>query len=390
MTRVFFPETGRGPGVHALVIGVGGYPYLRGGEHARDRIPRALHGIGPLTSPPRSALAFAQWLVNGAQGAWQTPLRSVELLLSWTPGDPGGTDPAVGAGTPVATIDNIRDAFGQWLTRCSADPDSVAILYFCGHGLQSDGHILLADDINRFPEAPFGQAFDFDRTRLALQQRGPRTQVFVIDACRIGGSGEDPPAVHALADRTVFGTSVRENELTLRMPPYGEASGNREQVSHLTSALIRALEGQAAETDESGDWVVRLEGISGAIDTLLMRELAVETLHRGVEATSVGDAVLYRLHEAPPARLTVRCLPPEAAPRTKLTCIPHDPPDSPHIHGGDPLEGPADTWGSPVRQWEVDLQAGIYTVRAACDSRAVSRPQQVWPPQSRMSLRVMS
>ncbi|MFJ3509144.1 caspase family protein [Streptomyces luteogriseus] len=329
--------------------------------------------------------------MNDADGLWHTPVRSIDVLLSWAEEDEEGRRQARSVDALPAALDDIREAFGRWMGRCSADPDNIAILYFCGHGLQADGQILLADDVNRFAESPFAQAFDFDRTRLALQQRGPRTQLFVIDACRVGGSGEDPPSVLALADRTVFGLNVRQNELTVRMPPYVEASGYPERVSHLTSALIKALDGQAAEIDDAGEWVVRMEGVSGAINTLLMRELGENGLHQGVETTLVGDAVLCRLHQPPPARLTVRCLPPDAAPRTKLTCIPHEPPDSPHIHGGQPVDGRTAAAGSePVRQWEMDLRAGVYTVRAACDDAAVSRSLPVWPPASRMSLRVVS
>ncbi|WAZ26724.1 caspase family protein [Streptomyces cinnabarinus] len=371
------------------MIGVGGYPHLASGARARGRVPRLLRGLGPLTSPPRSALAFARHLVDGTDGIWQTPLRSVDVLLSWAADDTDGLGQAASVQASPAGLDDIREAFERWTASCSTDPDNVGILYFCGHGLQSDGQILLADDINRFAESPFAQAFDFDRTRLALQQRGPRTQFFVIDACRVGGSGDEPPAVLALADRTVFGLSVRQNELTVRMPPYSEATGYPEQVSHLTSALIKALDGQAAETDDAGEWVVRMEGISGAINTLLMRELGVEALDQGVETTIVGDAVLYRLHEAPAARLTVRCLPPEAASRTKLTCVPHEPPDSPHIHGGQPVDARPTADGERIRQWELHLRAGVYTVRAACDeAAAVSRCLPVWPPHSRTSLRV--
>ncbi|MFF0738847.1 caspase family protein [Streptomyces sp. NPDC004111] len=384
---MFFDEPGTGPGLHALVIGVGGYPYLGGGAEARPRQTLALDGIGPLTSPPRSALAFARHLAEGPRGAWHLPVRTVDVLLSWAPGDEPDDSPAE---VVTPTIDAIREAFEKWLKRCTANPDNMALLYFCGHGLQGDGQVLLADDVNRFPGSPFGQAFDFDRTRLALQQRGPRTQLFVVDACRIADSGEIPLFAHPLADRSIFGASACENELTLRMPPYEEASGRPAQISHLTSALLRALEGQAAGTDESGRWVVRMEGVAAAIDTLLLRELSVTTTHCGVETTSVGDAVLYRLHEAPHTRLTVRCLPPEAAARTKLTCVPHEPPDSPHIHGGDPCDFPPDAEGRTVRQWELDVRAGIYTVRAAYDGSTTSRPQQVWPPQSRMSLRVTS
>ena len=58
MTTVFERTTG-GPAMHALVIGVGRYPY--GGAGAGG----LLGGLTTVTSPPASALAVAEWLMAG-------------------------------------------------------------------------------------------------------------------------------------------------------------------------------------------------------------------------------------------------------------------------------------------------------------------------------------
>ncbi|MGQ4389924.1 caspase family protein [Streptomyces sp. SAS_270] len=339
-----------------------------------------------LTSPPRSALAFADWLVSGGKGRWVAKLGSVDLLLSWPPGD---DLPKTLASPPAeATIENIREAFQQWTERCGQHPDNIALLYFCGHGLQGDGQYLLASDFNRYSPAPFTQAFDFDETRLALQQSGPRTQLYVVDACR-DSCLERPGGVPGLAVRDFFMPNACENELTIRLPAFDQAHGDSYEVSRLTRALIGCLEGQAATPDEHGGWEVSTDSIRRGISRLLVEELGENEPTRTVEATGFGDIPLYRLDGPPPAKLTVRCLPPEAAGRTKLACIPQHPPDLPTIDCGTAQECRSDQHGPSVQEWRVELTSGFYTVSADCESTTTARPHGVFPPHSRLSLQVM-
>ncbi|MGW4568416.1 caspase family protein [Streptomyces sp. NPDC004561] len=374
-----------GPGIHALVIGVGHYPYL-----AQDTEPyaptRPAASFAPrLTSPPHSALALAEWLRAGANGNWITPLASVDLLLSVAPGHAPAGLPDNAHGD--ATIDAIRKRFSVWLSRCAEDPDNIAVFYFCGHGVQADGQFLLASDFNKYAETPFAHAFDFDETRLALHQKGPRTQWMIIDACRVDWPRRPPAGVQPLSDPDLFAINVCQNEMTLRMPMSDPAGARTGEVSFLTRALIRALDGQAATTDEHGQWVVGMDGIRRSIDVLLREELDLLTLSRGVESINLGDAVLYRLDGPPPARLIVRCLPPEATARTTVRCTPHDA-GSPAVATGPATARLHSVDGANRQEWRIDLRAGVYTVRAVCDRRALSRTQCVLPPQSVMSFQV--
>ena len=61
----------QGLATHALVIGVGGYDHLPGGISDR-RMPRATQfgNLGQLTSPPRSAWAFARFLAASRMDDW--------------------------------------------------------------------------------------------------------------------------------------------------------------------------------------------------------------------------------------------------------------------------------------------------------------------------------
>lgn len=383
MNQLYFNSAHSGPAVHALVIGVGGYPYLSGSPNADPRAQLTFPDMGQLTSPPRSALAFAQRLTQSAGGGWKVPPASVDLLISCKQGD--SLPDLYGSAPRAATIDNIRGAFKEWLERCSAHQDNIAIFYFCGHGFQGDHQLLLASDFNRHSDEPFAQAFDFEKTRLALQQRPPRTQCFIIDACRTDYYGA---AALPLARPEPLSPGVCQNELTLRMPAYDEALGRRESVSYLTRALLRALDGQAATTDEEGTWVIRLAGIRQAIDLLLMEELGVSSLARGVEADMLGDTVLLRLDGAPLARLTVSCHPADAASHTTLTCTPYYPPGLPGIDCGEARQTRAENGRLASREWCMHLRAGVCTLSAKSATKEISRPHHVWPPHSRARFEV--
>ena len=181
MTQLFFSTGKPGPGLHALVIGVGAYAHLEGGSGTEIEDPLRYGNLGQLTSPPRSALAFANWLRESNHDRWKAPLATIELLISPAPSDP---DPAGSSLIfPDATIDGILAAFDAWTQRCGSDANNVAVFYFCGHGLQSEEQILLASDFGRYSNH-FRGAFAFDSTREAFLQRLPKTQCFFVDACR--------------------------------------------------------------------------------------------------------------------------------------------------------------------------------------------------------------
>ena len=71
------------------------------------------------------------------------PIGTIEVLLS--PGsyvDPDGAT----ADVEVASMVNISEAFGRWSDRAHKNKNNVAIFYYCGHGLEREGTILLPSD----------------------------------------------------------------------------------------------------------------------------------------------------------------------------------------------------------------------------------------------------
>lgn len=299
MTQLFFDSGQGGPGTHALIIGVGGYPHLKGGTGTRIEYPRLYEKLGQLTSPPRSALAFMNCLYESVHTAWKAPLATIEVLISPAPSDPKPGGPSFAF--QDATIDSIRNAFDRWMNRCDSHADNVAIFYFCGRGFESEEQILLASDFGRFPSQPFSGTFTFDTTRKAFLQHLPETQCFFVDACREVPSSVmnlGPPAT-APALMVPYARRVRRCEHDLTLQSYARtkaAFAAPGGVSYFTTALMRALKGDAASTDDSGDLVIRTDGISSRIDELL----TAASGHR--QATEKGPAftptVLYRLDRA--------------------------------------------------------------------------------------------
>jgi hypothetical protein len=381
MTPLFFDSGEPGRGMHALVIGVGGYAHLEGGTGPEIEDPLQYGNLGQLTSPPRSALAFANWLRDSNHGRWKAPLATIDVLISPAPGDqePGGS----GVTFRDATIDGIHTAFGDWKKRCR--DDDVSIFYFCGHGLQSEEQLLLASDFGRYSNH-FRGAFAFDSTRQGFLQCPPKTQCFFIDACRevtpgvvedLGGATPDPLIKPQAYDRRIC-----EHDLTLQSSaPFESAFAPRDDVSYFTTALIDALLGSAASTDEYGDWVIRTDGVASRID-----ELVQAASGRG-QPTEKGPGltptVLYRLDKVPDVKLILECDPRAAHAKATLSYEPTPPPPGERVERMPPASA----------IWNQTVKAGYYTIEAAFADATfgnVARIALVTPPSSPQKLRVVA
>src|ERR1700720_4792327 len=106
-----------------------------------------------LTSSPKSARAVCDWLCAAGQYAGQAnagvnnpaaPLASVDLLVAE---EPAAAPHPAGADDPVAV--RLIEALEDWIKRCDANPDNIAFLYLCGHGLKLGDLVLLASDFGR-------------------------------------------------------------------------------------------------------------------------------------------------------------------------------------------------------------------------------------------------
>ena len=150
-------------GTHALVIGVGEYPWLDGGKQ-----PRFAHfeGMGQLSSPPVSARAFAEWLLSptGYHNP-ACPLASLDLLVSDASTDqfapPGGTSTTI----QRARFADVAAAITAWFQR-GDHADDLLLFFYCGHGVARGLNMtLLPEDYGSLqtpPQMSLNVAIDFD------------------------------------------------------------------------------------------------------------------------------------------------------------------------------------------------------------------------------------
>lgn len=129
-------------GTHVLIVGVGEYPCLLGGDSVR-LLDKPM-GLGQLSSPPLSAVALADWFI-GRQTLGpevdepvgfhnpNAPLASVEMLVS--PGLSYQCRDCTNVAVEPTTRDNIDCSYGAWVERAKSHAGNIAVFYFCGHGI---------------------------------------------------------------------------------------------------------------------------------------------------------------------------------------------------------------------------------------------------------------
>ena len=293
------------PQTHALVIGVGDYQYLMSGVKKK---PNAVTlGLGQLTSPPVSAKKFADWLIANLRVDSANPLGSVELLISPSPGKHQWS-PAV---NPVvvdrAEMKNVKTAFDNWEARCNSLKANVAILYYCGHGIERDGILLLLpDDFGENQNRLWENSVDIDGTWQGMRECQAGTdyegaQLYFLDCCReasidaLQSQPFDPPS---LMSGLNFVFPVR-NAPKFKAAASGQrAHGPANGLSIFTGALIKCLEGLGAESfDGVSTWTVTNSSLGEAMKRLMARM----KLPGGKPTCSIGGESHYSIsvHELP-------------------------------------------------------------------------------------------
>jgi len=345
---LIFDRISNKPQTHALVIGVGGYRYLTGGAEPRDQVFEAVGLLGQLTSPPRSALGFAQWL-ESTQDQWRAPLGSIELFVSPAPGDPL---PA-GINVDPATIRKIQDGYNHWKQRCKANEDNIAVFFYSGHGVEKQEHYLLAEDFGENPNNPWLGSFAFDSTRRAFHACKAKTQCFFVDACRKVTSGmlqHDLPKIPLDVENMQESADCDFN-LTLKAAAHNEtAHGPKNKPSYFTQAILNAFKGAAASRRGS-KWAIKTGEISANINDILRMVKISEGYRQRCISTTSGSGEIFRLTNVPHVPVSIACQPDQANALAALSCK--------NLESGacrrrGPKKGP----------WRLTVDAGIYRIMA--------------------------
>lgn len=358
-----------GPGTHALVVGVGEYPWLLGGSQT---LFSDHEGMAQLTSAPISALRFAEWLATSYVSD-RYPLRSLRVLVSapglgaWTP------RPDLPAKVPErARFEKLEDAILAW--HGDLGPNDRALFFFSGHGIAvGDEQTLLCEDYGEVPVQALHRALDFKAFRVAMASAPALQQFYVIDACRVASG-------RLIRSKNHYGQPVLDPSGELPSPPRNQpwlcattsgafAYGRDGQTSLFTEALLKAMRGAGAQRTAHG-WAVRpaslVEGIHCHL-TPLANQYGATQACEGYGITAGLD-----LHEVadPEVPVVVRCgAPIDPAAATVIASGPANREQLP------PLAVP----------FTLDLPVGEYTFVATPPGGA-PREETVWPPSTEVTL----
>lgn len=134
----------QGPKTHAFIIGVGSYPHAKAGLGAKP----ILRKVPDLPSAADSAKLMCDWLLAHPDRL-AAPLATLEVLIS-DPALPNNRYPWARGPVDAATDDNIEEKGQSWFDRLTAEPDTVAFFYCCGHGASHlQQPVLFTEDLNR-------------------------------------------------------------------------------------------------------------------------------------------------------------------------------------------------------------------------------------------------
>jgi putative sterol carrier protein len=232
MTRIF-EDKRKGPGTHALVIGVGA--------------GLSSHDAG-LIAPLESARNVSDWLRRGYRNP-TAELSSIELLASqsgrpltggYARVSPGEKSDFQDIHLPLEwpSRERLRDAVLQWRKRCDSDPENIALLYFAGSGGPMGLDTGLA--LHGGPTLSANWlTISFFSILTAMQSCRTRRQVYFLDILKFGLMDATPQALVAStspprlpAKRAIFYAPASE------LAQYARPAGP----THFSKALIGALE----------------------------------------------------------------------------------------------------------------------------------------------------
>lgn len=256
------------PRLHVIVVGVGDYPHLRGGNDTRTHI---LSGLRQLTTTPATARRIARWFAEEHRNP-ECELGSVEVLLS----DAAGPTIERPDGPPIdaeaATADNIEAAVRRWYARCDGHADSTAAFYFAGHGVASGtSQLLLAADVGADALDPWAGTIDFDAFRTGMRKNRANAQIFFVDACH--EHDLDMRLQDGIQGRTLVGSATIEDLVGTQCTFGAAAVGRRafgppDAPTYFSQALLDALSGVGATAPGDAVWV-DTDSLSSTLGPLL-------------------------------------------------------------------------------------------------------------------------
>ncbi|MGA9994549.1 MAG: caspase family protein [Pyrinomonadaceae bacterium] len=327
MNALVYKRDVEGPATHAIVICVGHYLHLPGGE-SKNKFPNP-DRLTQLKSPPPSARAIARWLIEEYDHP-KKPLASLALLCS----DKSNVEFTFSANgkekrveIPPATIQEVKPAIRAWHDLGNQNPDHLLLFFFCGHGLAL-GHdlALLLSDFGADPRGALDGALNFRLFRQGMDECAAREQCYFVDACRVGselliqnlGNAGDP-VIHRMGTLNTTGR-LRQAPVFYSTLSGGQAYAKPGKPSLFTQALLEAFAG-AGSGDEYEAWRVQTNHLHHVLDFLMAdasRRLRIPQL----QLAPAEDLTTIHLNyiASPMVPVLVSCKPEEANSTATLSC----------------------------------------------------------------------
>jgi hypothetical protein len=319
-------------GIHALLVGVSAYPHLPGGG---KEIARNSFGLGQLNSPALSAYRFYEWLVEMDKAErLPLPLASTRVLISPSQGEKDLIPPNLAV--HGATLAELQDAAREWRQEAQRGRDGMTLFYFAGHGMQLNkwDSTLLLRDFGDGRGGTFSKTVTVGNIYYGMgpddnQPEMARTQLYLIDACRLYPPGTSVPA-DGDHPSTVFppalpGRDDRKAPIFYSTVSGAKAAGVDLEPTVFTQALLRCLKGAGAELSSNADWTEQwrvsshsLAKAMGEVMADLQQRMQLRTLQECRVDGYAADIVLCRLDAAPEIEVAVYVLPDEAREHTKV------------------------------------------------------------------------
>jgi tetratricopeptide (TPR) repeat protein len=311
------------PGTHVLIIGVGGYPHLLGGDP--EGLTDDPMGLAQLTSPPVSANAVAGWFLGQRSDPKakhgfnnpKAPLASIEMLVSpsWVLEErqqPHKFRLADGAEIKIdrATRERIRSCYAIWHERVKANPSNVGVLYFCGHGVTGLNDYVLPEDFGKDRKNPWHDGIDIATTARAARRSIAGALYFFIDACRETKQDALMPGAQAQPLEYVNFKKPVQCFARVMLWATGEgrpAHGPEGKPSRFASALIHALSGFCGESSPDGPaWAISGAVLADQVDSILKEEnkSLAPHLEQNIEAEIIGSRPFHFEMERPQTVVT--------------------------------------------------------------------------------------
>ena len=285
-----------GPAAHALVIGVGGYPFAKPGKSAHGPYtPYELIDLADLLSAPVGAKLFADWLITHSDHL-PAPLATVEVALSAPAGVPsevaeydwqrrfgspaGAVDPRNSAAVSSATEQEVLQVGADWAARLRAAPDQTAIFYICGHGVAVPTRsVVFLSNLAGLANSAWHPFIDVQKLANQMARMSEiRSGYLFIDACQEVIDDfviKQADTTQSIGDGLTFfppRPPGESNKVLLLVPgpmatkAYDDGLGNG---GRYTQILVEALNGAAVRNySGTGDWGIMVDSLPKAMKAL--------------------------------------------------------------------------------------------------------------------------